>query len=106
MDQPLRLNSIVDWALKSMLPDQNTVLEESVFHSMGQVRHSVCGGSERHSFLTLHDVLFPGFSEVKVPDLLRAQCYLDRRGTGGPAPEWVPPAAHPTLVRDILIYSW
>lgn len=61
VDQPLRLNSIVDWALKSTLPDQNTVLEESVFHSMGQVRHSVCGGSERHSFLTLHDVLFPGF---------------------------------------------
>lgn len=36
VDQPLRLNSIVDWALKSTLPDQNTMLEERVFHSMGR----------------------------------------------------------------------
>lgn len=57
----------MDWVLKSTLPDQNTVLEESMFHSMGQVWHSVCGGSERQ-LPDLHDVLFPGFSEVEVPD--------------------------------------
>lgn len=54
---------MVDWVLKPMLPDQNAVSEESMFH------HVLCMSSavyvwqrERHSLLTLHDAFFPGFS--------------------------------------------